>query len=262
MSFWGHLGALRKVVVRIVILVAVLACAFFAYMPWIFDHVIIAPCQGDFPFYRMLSMVQGDGQWLPDMSVGNEFHVKLINIELASQFFVHMSASWMCAMVVSFPFIIYQIWTFVSPGLYPNERRGARKAFLFGNVMFYLGMAVGYFMVFPLTLRFLADYHLSDNIENTLSLTSYMDSFYMLVLMMGVLFELPLLSLDARPHGPAEAIILQKIQEIRHCGDTRARRRDYSHKRHFHPHGGIPARVCPLGSERAAYKRQKIRIPG
>lgn len=193
MSFWAHLDALRKVLVRIAIVLAVLAVAFFAFMPWIFDHVITAPCSGSFPIYRMLGIIKGDGQWLPDLS-GDDFHVELINIELASQFFVHMSASWWAAFVVGFPIILYLLWGFVAPGLYPHERKGARKAFLFGNLMFYLGMAVGYFIVFPVALRFLADYQLSDKIANTVSLTSYMDTFYTLVLMMGLLFELPLLS--------------------------------------------------------------------
>ena len=193
MSFWSHLDVLRGVLIRIAVVVCVLAVVMFAFMPWIFDNVITAPCSGSFPVYRLLGSIKGDGQWLPDLS-GDDFHVELINIQLASQFFVHMSASWMSALILAFPFIIYQLWGFVAPGLYPNERRNAKKAFFFGNIMFYLGMCAGYFVVFPVALRFLADYHLSDKIANTVSLTSYMDSFYTLVLMMGVLFELPLLA--------------------------------------------------------------------
>lgn len=78
--------------------------------------------------------------------------------------------------------------------MYPEERRNSRTAFLFGNVMFYLGLAVGYFLVFPLTLRFLATYQLSESIENTLTLDSYMDNFLGICLIMGLVFELPLLA--------------------------------------------------------------------
>lgn len=193
MSFWGHLDALRRVVIRIVAVVILLAIGFFSFMPWIFDNIITAPCSNEFPLYHILSFIKGDGTWVPNI-VDNGFNVHLINIELASQFFIHMSASCWCAFIVAFPFVIYQLWTFVAPGLYEKEKRGARKAFVFGNLMFYLGMCVGYFIVFPLALRFLADYNLSDKIANTVSLTSYMDTFFMLVLMMGLLFELPLLS--------------------------------------------------------------------
>lgn len=193
MSFWGHLDALRIVLMRIAMVVIALAIAAFCFMPWIFDHVITAPCTDDFPLYHALSFVRGDGAWIPDMG-STGFHVELINIELASQFMVHMSASLWLAFIVAFPIVIWQLWTFVAPGLYPHERQGAGKAFLAGNFMFYLGMAVGYFVVFPLALRFLADYQLSDRIANTVSLTSYMDTFFMLVLMMGLVFELPLLA--------------------------------------------------------------------
>lgn len=192
-SIWDHLAELRTLGLRILILLTVLSTAFFFVMPWIFDHVILAPTYGSFPLYRLLDGIKGDGSLLPDFS-GRGFHVTIINIELATQFFVHISASFWLSVVVAFPVIIYMIWNFVSPGLYDHEKRGARKAFIFGNVMFYLGMATGYFVAFPTMLRFLADYHLSDSIANTVSLNSYMDSFYLMVFMMGLLFELPLLA--------------------------------------------------------------------
>ncbi|MCM1452684.1 MAG: twin-arginine translocase subunit TatC [Clostridium sp.] len=194
MSFWEHLGALRDVLLRISAVVLGVGIAAFCFMPWIFDHIILAPCDGDFILYRALGCIRGDGAWIPDMSAERPFHVEIINIELASQFFIHMSASVWLAFIISFPFVLYQLWGFVSPALYAHEKRNARGAFLFGNLMFYLGMAVGYFIVFPLALRFLADYQLSDRIANTVSLTSYMDAFFMLVLMMGLMFELPLLA--------------------------------------------------------------------
>jgi len=105
-----------------------------------------------------------------------------------------MSTSCWLAVIMAFPVIIYMLWGFVSPGLYEREKRGVRRAFIFGNMMFFIGVAVGYFLVFPLTLRFLADYRLSESIPNTISIDSYMDNFLMITLMMGVVFELPLLA--------------------------------------------------------------------
>lgn len=131
---------------------------------------------------------------MPDFATASDFHCDLINIQLASQFFIHMSTSFWLAVVISFPIIVYIIWGFVSPGLYPSEKRGAVKAFLCGNVMFYLGVAVGYFIVFPLTLRFLAEYKVSDLVPNQISLDSYMDNFLVLILVMGIVFELPLVA--------------------------------------------------------------------
>ena len=187
-GFWDHVEALRGVLLRCALTVVLLAGVLFAAMPWIFDNVILAPCRPDFPLYRWLGHISswwGAG----DME---ELHVELINIRLASQFFIHMSTSLWLALALAFPIVIYQLWRFVAPGVYENEKRGARKAFLAGNAMFYLGVAVGYFLVFPLTLRFLAQYQLSAMIPNQVSLDSYMDNFLVLILVMGIIFELPL----------------------------------------------------------------------
>ena len=193
MSFWAHLDALRSGIMKIAGLLLVLAMAFFSVMPWVFDHIICAPCSGDFILYRLFAGLEGDGSLLPDLG-DPSFHIELINIELASQFMIHMSSSLWAAFIVGFPIVVYLLWQFVAPGLYEKEKRGARIAFLFGNLMFYLGMAVGYFLVFPLAVRFLADYQLSTAIVQTVSLTSYMDAFYTLVLSMGIVFELPLVA--------------------------------------------------------------------
>ena len=122
------------------------------------------------------------------------FSISLINTELSAQLFTHMSLSGYIALVVTFPIVIYLLWTFISPALYENEKRNATTAFLFGNVMFYIGVAVGYFLVFPLTLRFLATYQLSELISNTFTLDSYMDNFTGICLIMGAVFELPLVA--------------------------------------------------------------------
>ena len=124
----------------------------------------------------------------------NGFEVELINIKLASQFFIHMSTSFWLALGLTFPFVLYELWTFISPALYHNEKQGVKTAFFIGCFMFFLGVLVGYFVVFPVTLRFLADYHVSQMVPNQISLDSYMDTFFMLLLVMGLVFELPLMS--------------------------------------------------------------------
>lgn len=193
MSFWDHLDVLRGVLIKIALVVVAMAIVFFALMPSIFDNLILAPCDGDFVLYRLFAKVTAGIPGLPQFSTDG-FHVNLINIQLASQFFIHMSTSFWLALVFSFPVVIYLLWTFVSPALYEKEKRGIKRAFFFGNVMFFLGVAVGYFVVFPVTLRFLADYHVSAMVPNQISLDSYMDSFLMLIFIMGIIFELPLLS--------------------------------------------------------------------
>ena len=98
------------------------------------------------------------------------------------------------SVVTAMPYLFYEVWRFISPALYPNEMRGVRKAMAIGTVMFFVGVLLGYFMVYPLTLRFLSTYQLSGLIENQISLNSYIDNFMMLNLCMGAAFELPLLA--------------------------------------------------------------------
>lgn len=192
MSFWAHLAELRNALLHIAILLGALFVGFFIFMPEFFDNVILAPCSPDFPVYRLFDLIAGDGVFIPDLSASANA-ISLININLGTQLLTQMSASLWMALTFGFPFIIYRLWLFVRPGLYERERRGAKRAFFFGNIMFYLGVATAYFLIFPLILRFLSDYQLSSRIENTITLDSYMDTFYLINLSFGIIFELPLL---------------------------------------------------------------------
>lgn len=193
MSFWDHLDELRKILFRIAVFVAILSIGLFLNMKELFDIFILAPTRNDFFLYEWLNRAAETFPFIPDFFIG-DFQVKIININLASQFFIHMSTSFWMGIVLGFPFVIYQLFLFIKPALYSDERKNAGLAFFFGNLLFYMGVALGYVMVFPLTLRFLAGYQLSTYIENSVSLDSYMHSFLMLCFVMGLVFELPLLS--------------------------------------------------------------------
>lgn len=211
MSFWGHLDALRAVLWKAAVVLVGAAMGLFAVMPDIFDRVILAPCRGDFVLYRLFAWVTAQFPSLPQFSTEG-FGVQLINIQLASQFFIHMSTSFWMALVLTFPVLIYLLWTFIRPALYPHERRGISAAFLFGTAMFYLGVAVGYFVVFPVTLRFLAEYQVSAMIPNQISLDSYMDTFVGMLLMMGLVFELPLVAFTLSALGILHRGILRRYR--------------------------------------------------
>jgi Twin arginine targeting (Tat) protein translocase TatC len=192
MSFWDHLDALRKVLINSGLVVVVISLLFFSFMFKIFDNIILAPTSSDFIVYRWMCHLSTRFDFLPDLC-SNGFKVELINYNLNAQFFVHMSTSFWLGLVFSFPIVVYQLWSFISPALYENEKKNAKVAFFFGNIMFYLGLFVGYMTIFPMTLRFLATYKVSDMVPNIISLDSYMSNFLTLIFMMGVVFELPLL---------------------------------------------------------------------
>ncbi len=192
-TFWDHLEVLRWMLVRIVAVWAVVLIVGFAFIPWLFDHVVMAPASNDFFLYHWLATLSGHFVPVPGDLV-KPFHVSVINLRLASQFFLQCELSFWLALLVSFPYIVFEVWRFVCPALYANEKRGVRFTFVLGTVLFFAGCAVGYGLVFPLTLRFLYTYQLSPTISNQLSLDSYMDNFLMLTFMMGIIFELPVLS--------------------------------------------------------------------
>lgn len=189
MTFWSHLEALRWVLMRVVIVYLVLAIACFCVMPYLFNHVILAPTTNDFILYRWLNGLGGDGTFFPDFS--SDFSVDIINVKLASQFTTHISTSFCLAFLLIFPYLITELWYFIRPALYENERKSVVVLLAFGVPMFYMGCVLGYFVVFPFTFRFLAMYDLSAEITNMISLNSYIDNFLMLIFIMGIVFELP-----------------------------------------------------------------------
>lgn len=191
MSFWDHLEEFRWTLIRIIVALLVLSVAGFIVIPYIFDSIILAPRNSDFITYRLFERAGEVLPFLPDFSA-DSFDIKLLNINMTTQFMTYISTSFSFALLLCIPYILYEVWKFVSPALYDNEAKGVKRAFGFGGVMFVIGCLVGYFIVFPLIFRFLITFELSDSIENSISLDSYMSNFYTLILIMGIVFELPL----------------------------------------------------------------------
>ncbi|MFR9564895.1 MAG: twin-arginine translocase subunit TatC [Rikenellaceae bacterium] len=192
MTFWDHIEELRWRVVRIVIVWVLLAIGYFIAMPYLFDSVILAPCNNDFVLYEFLRHLSAEWS-LQSEIIDNDFQVTLVNINLAAPLLIHLSTAFALSVVTAAPYLFYEVWLFIKPGLYAAERRSVRTAFIFGSVMFYIGVFVGYILIYPLALRFLSGYQLSTTIENTISLNSYIENFTMLVLSMGLAFEIPLI---------------------------------------------------------------------
>ena len=194
MTFWEHLDELRGVVMRMGVTVMVAAVGLFSVMPMVFDRVILAATRGDFALYGLMGGLAARFGGEDMAFAGEDWHMGLINTELASQLYTHISVSCQLAVVLTFPLLMYLLWGFISPALYPVERRRSAGIFVAGCLLFYVGLAVGYWIVFPLTLRFLADYQLSEAIVNTITLGSYMDNFTSILFVMGVVFEIPVIA--------------------------------------------------------------------
>lgn len=191
MTFWDHLEELRKVILRIVIMVITVAIIAFFFKEELFA-VVLAPGKSDFITYRFfvwLSQVLS----MPSISPG-DFHIDLINTQLTSQFMTHLSVALYSSAILALPYILYQLFRFVSPALYAYERRYATRVISWSYLLFMMGVLLNYFIIFPLTFRFLGTYQVSTEVINHIVLSSYVDTLMMLSLLLGILFEIPILS--------------------------------------------------------------------
>ena len=188
MTFWEHLDVLRGTLIKMGVAVVACGLAAFVFKDEIFA-VILAPKNDTFPIYRLFEQV---GAWFSTPS-DTSFSVSLINTGLAEQFKIHVKTSLFVGLLLASPYCIYELFHFISPGLYARERKYSRWAMAAGYVMFMLGVALCYFLIFPLTFRFLGTYQVSADVANLITLQSYMDTLLVMSFLLGVLFELPIL---------------------------------------------------------------------
>lgn len=176
LTFWDHLDVLRSSLIRMGVAIVVFAVAAFCLKDELFS-VVLAPRSSDFVTYRLLGV--------------DPFSIHLMNTGLTEQFMIHMRTAIYAGLLVASPYILYELFRFVSPGLYQNERHYVVWIVGAAYVMFLMGTLVNYFVVFPLTVRFLGTYQVSPDVANMLTLQSYIDTLIGMSLVMGVVFELP-----------------------------------------------------------------------
>lgn len=179
MTFWEHLDVLRSALVRMAAATAVFAVVAFVMKEQLFD-VVLAPSRGCFVSYRMMGT--------------DPFTLHLMNTGLTEQFATHVRTAVWAGLLAAAPYLLYELFRFVSPGLYRNERRYAGWIVAAAYAMFMAGTLVNYFIAFPLTVRFLGTYQVSPDVENMLTLQSYIDTLLSMSLVMGIVFELPVVS--------------------------------------------------------------------
>ena len=179
MTFWDHLDELRSVVIKALVVTVVAAAVAFCLKDQLFE-VVLAPRTSDFITYRLLGV--------------EPFSIHLMNTGLTEQFMIHLKTSMFAGVLVASPYIIYLLFHFISPALYDNERKYATLLCTSGYLMFMLGTLLNYLLIFPLTVKFLGTYQVSEDVANMLTLQSYMDTLLMMSLVMGIIFELPVVS--------------------------------------------------------------------
>ena len=179
MTFWDHLDELRSVIIKTVVVTVVAAAVAFCLKEQLFE-IVLAPRTSDFITYRLMGV--------------EPFNINLMNTGLTEQFMIHLKTAMYAGVLVALPYIVYLLFGFVSPALYDNERKYATLLCTSGYLMFMIGTLLNYFLIFPLTVKFLGTYQVSPDVANMLTLQSYMDTMLMMNLVMGLVFELPVVS--------------------------------------------------------------------
>ena len=211
MTFWDHLEVLRGSIIRSVIAIVAVSITAFIFKKILFDQIILAPKNNDFITYRILCKF---GKMLStDSFCFDTSSINLININLAGQFMSHMMISLIAGLIVASPYVVWEFWRFIKPGLTEHERKNTRGAVLIISMLFFTGVLFSYFLVVPLMINFLGNYQVSEAVVNQISLTSYTGSVTTMTLIMGLIFEFPIVVIFLTKIGIVSPSLLKKYRK-------------------------------------------------
>ncbi len=212
MTFWEHLDALRGHLFRSLMAITAFTILAFVNRKVLFDKIILAPKEADFPTNRMLCKL-GDLLNTPQLCLGN-LELNIINIQLSGQFLTHMYISLAAGVVLALPYIVWEIFRFIEPGLYEHERKYARGGVWITSLLFITGVLFSYFLIVPLTIQFLGGYQVSASVANQIALGSYIKTVVSVSFAVGLVFELPVLIYFLARTGIVTAAWMRKNRKI------------------------------------------------
>lgn len=208
LTFDGHLNVFRKMLFRVIFVTLVISVVVFCFKEFTWN-LLFAPSEWNFITYRLIENVV--------QIFGYDFHfdsfqVDLISTELSSQFMIHITTSIYLGLLGASPYILYELFKFISPALYENEKKHSVKVVLIIYALFVLGVLMSYFILFPVSFRFLGTYSVSDKIHTTITVDSYISTFTTLTFMMGIIFQLPIIAFFFSRMGIISYEILAKYR--------------------------------------------------
>lgn len=209
MTFGGHLEVLRQMLFRVLAVTGVFAITIFCFKDETFS-LLFAPSEYNFVTYqwieRLLNLMGIDFKFA-------EYHVSIIATDLSSQFMTHISTSIYLGLLLASPYILFELFRFVSPALYDNEKRYTSWALVVIYFLFGIGMLMSYFILFPISFRFLGTYSVAEKVVSNITLDSYIDTFTTLTLVMGLVFQLPVISFVLAKLGFIESKMLTEYRQ-------------------------------------------------
>lgn len=208
LTFGGHLAVMRKMLFRILCVVIVFATIIFCFKQETFN-ILLAPHNYDFCTFSFIeSLLQKLGV---DFHF-TEYHIPLISTELSAQFMTHITVSCILAVLVASPYVLFELFKFISPALYESEKRYSYLVAGIIYFLFILGLLMSYFVLFPISFQFLATYQVDEEIVNTITLDSYISTFTTLTFLMGIVFQLPIFAFILGKMGFIDAQLLRKYR--------------------------------------------------
>lgn len=213
MSFLDHLEELRWHLIRSTLAIVIIGCVAFVMRGFIFDTIIFGPKNLDFPTYRFfcnIATVFG----IDSEFCGDSLPFTIQSRLMAGQFSAHIWTSIWAGVILGFPYILWELWRFISPGLYEKERKHSRGFILTASFLFFLGVLFGYYVVAPLSINFLGTYQVSQEVTNEIDLASYIGTVRSAVIACGIMFELPIVIYFLTKVGLVTPEILKKYRKM------------------------------------------------
>jgi sec-independent protein translocase protein TatC len=213
MSFLDHLEELRWHLIRSTLAIVIIGVAAFMFRGFIFDTVIFGPKKMDFPTYRLFcdiaTFLGFDSAFCAD-----KLPFTIQSRLMSGQFSAHIWTSIWAGFIIGFPYVLYEMWKFISPGLYEKERKNSRGFILIASLLFFMGVLFGYYVVAPLSINFLGTYQVSAEVTNEFDLASYISTVRASVIACGILFELPIIIFFLTKVGLVTPEIMKKYRKI------------------------------------------------
>ncbi len=213
MSFLDHLEELRWHLIRTTVAIVIIGFVAFLMREFIFDTIIFGPKKPDFPSYAVfckLSRLVG----FSEAFCNNEPLFRIQSRVMAGQFSAHIWTSIWAGFIIGFPYLLYEMWKFISPGLYEKERKHSRGFILVASLLFFLGVLFGYYVVAPLSINFLGSYQVSKEVFNDIDLASYISTVRAAVIACGLIFELPIIIYFLTKIGLVTPEVLRKYRKV------------------------------------------------
>lgn len=204
LSFGEHLDVLRKMLFRIIAVVVILAILIFSFKTEVFEW-LLGPSSSNFYTFKWIERALAASGL--NFTV-HKFQISLISTELSSQFMTHITISCLLGLLLSSPYIVFELFRFISPALYESEKRYSYLITGVVYALFLIGLAMSYFVIFPISVHFLSTYSVSESIQSTITLDSYMSTFITLTFMMGVVFQLPVIAFVLGKMGVIDSDLL------------------------------------------------------